>query len=148
MRGASLVEIVSVIGLLGVLAVAAVVLVPSGEPARLDAAVKQLQSDLQHARQLAMTTGITHGAQFVQNGSYTVYISTIATPILSPHTRQTMVITPGSKYPGVTILSNYTVEFNAYGAPSLGGDGSVTLGNSAGSKSVLVRAGTGSMVIQ
>lgn len=147
-RGISLVEVVGVLALLGVLGLAAVVWVPSGDPARLDAAVKQVQSDVQHARQLAMTTGTTHGVQFVQNGNYTVYISAIATPVLSPLTRQSMVITLSGKYPGVSLQTNYTVEFNSLGAPSVGGDGSVTVTNTSGNRSVMVRAATGSVVIQ
>lgn len=146
--GASVVEIVGVIALLGLFAVAAIVLVPSGGPARLDAAVKQVQSDIQHARQLAMTTGAVHGAQFVANGIYTVYRQTIATPVASPLTRQDMVITLGSNYPGVAIQNNYTVEFDSNGAPIVGGGSSVIISNTSASKSVLVRANTGSVVIQ
>lgn len=148
MRGASLIEIVGVMALLGILGVAAVVLVPSGQPARLDAATRQVQSDIEYARQLAMTTNMTYGVQFVANGSYTVYQSTVATPIASPLTHQNMIITLADRYPGVTLQTNYTVEFDSFGAPTTGGGGSVTIANVSGSKVVSVVDTTGSVGIQ
>ncbi len=148
MRGASIVEVVGVMALLGILGVAALVWVPSYNPTRLDAASKQVQSDIEYARQLAMTTNVIHGVQFVSNGAYTVYRSVVAAPVSSPLTHQDMVITLSAKYPAVTIQTNYTVEFDSFGAPSAGGGGSVTITNPAGSKVIRVVDTTGSVVIQ
>ncbi|PIR21184.1 MAG: hypothetical protein COV45_00120 [Deltaproteobacteria bacterium CG11_big_fil_rev_8_21_14_0_20_47_16] len=146
--GISVVEIIGVMALLGILGLAAVVLVPSGYPARLDAASKQVQSDIEHVRQLAMSTTVTHGIQFVAGGDYTAYQTDISTPILSPLTHLDMITTLGNKYPGVSIQTNYTVEFDDNGAPTVGAGGFVTISNSSGSKNILVTAGTGSVVIQ
>lgn len=143
-----MVEIVGVMALLGILGLAALVWTPSYHPTRLDAASKQVQSDIEYARQLAMTTNVTHGVQFVAAGAYTVYRSTIATPILSPLTHQDMVITLSNRYPGVAIQTNYTVEFDSFGAPTVGGGGSVTITNPSGSKIISVVNTTGSVVIQ
>jgi prepilin-type N-terminal cleavage/methylation domain-containing protein len=104
-RGFSVVEVVWVIALLGVLGLAATVLVPSSLPAQLEAASQQVRSDIEYARQLAMTTGQTHGVQFVSGGSYTVYQGTVLSPVANPLTRQSMVITLSATYPGVTIQS-------------------------------------------
>lgn len=141
-------EIVGVMALLGILGLAALVWTPSYHPARLDAASKQVQSDIEYARQLAMTTNVTHGVQFVAAGAYTVYRSTIVTPILNPLTRQNMVVTLSNRYPGVAIQTNYTVEFDSFGAPTVGGGGSVILNNTSGSKTIAVTDTTGSVVIQ
>lgn len=141
-------EIVGVMALLGVLGLAALVWTPSYHPARLDAASKQVQSDIEYARQLAMTTNVTHGVQFVAAGAYTVYRSAVVTPVLNPLTRQNMVVTLSNRYPGVTIQTNYTVEFDSFGAPVIGGGGSVTLNNESGSKVIAVTDTTGSVVIQ
>lgn len=148
MRGFSLLEIVGVLAVLVILGVSALVWTPSFNPARLDAAAKQVQSDIEYARQLAMTTNVLHGVQFVSAGTYTVYRSAVATPVLSPQTRQNMVVTLSSRYPGVTLQSNYTVEFNSFGAPTTGGGGFVTVGNVSGTKVIAVTNTTGSVVIQ
>lgn len=148
MRGASIVEIVGVIALLGVLGMAAVVWVPSNAPAKLDAASKQVQSDVEYARQLAMSSMATHGVQFVAGGSYTVYRGTIATPVLSPLTHLNMIVNLGSFYSGISIQNNYTVEFDRFGAPTLGGGEFVTITDGARTKQISVTAVTGSVVLQ
>lgn len=148
MRGASIVEIVGVIAILGVLGLAAVVWVPTNAPAKLDAAGKQVQSDVEYARQLAMTSAATHGVQFVAAGTYTVYRGTVATPVLSPLTRLNMVVSLSSLYSGISIQNDYTVEFDRFGAPSVGGGGFVTITNGAQTKQISVTAGTGSVVLQ
>lgn len=146
-RGVSLIEIVGVIALLGVLGMAALVWSPSPDPTRLRAAAQEVQSSIEYARQLAMATNVTHGVQFVANGAYTVYQSVVGTPVESPLTHQSMIETLSARYPGVGIQNNYTVEFNSFGAPSVGGGGAVTLTNTSATLQVQVLAGTGKVVI-
>ncbi len=148
MRGISVVEIVGVLALLGILGLAALVWVPADAPARLDAAAKQMQSDIEHARQLAMTSAATHGVQFIAGGSYTVYRGTIATPVLSPLTHLNMVVNLGTLYPGVSLQNAYTVEFDRFGAPLVGGGGSVTVTNGTQTRQIAVVAVTGRVVLQ
>lgn len=148
MRGISIVEIVGVLALLGVLGLAAVVWVPAGTEARLDAAAKQVQSDIEYARQLVMSSAATHGVQFVAGGTYTVYVGTVATPVMSPLTRLNMVVNLSTSYPGVSIQNSYTVEFDRFGAPTVGGGGAVTITNGVLTRQVSVTASTGSVVLQ
>lgn len=148
MRGFSLMEIVVVVALLGILGVAALPLVYSPDPVRLDAASKQVLSDIEYARQLAMATNVTHGVSFVANGAYTVYRTVVGSPVSSPLTHQSMVITLSSRYPGVTIRNNYTVEFDSLGSPTVGGGGSVVIINASGSRTVSVTAATGKVLLQ
>jgi len=147
-NGFTLIELVLVIGLLGVLALAAVVISPDISPARLDAAAKQVQSDIEYAKQNAVLTATTHGAQFVSGGAYTVYRSTTATPLASPLTKQSMVITLSAQYPGISISSNYTVEFDRFGNPTTGGGGSVTITDGTTTKTIGVTSNTGRVTVQ
>src|ERR1043165_3016722 len=102
-QGFTLIEIVMAIVLLGILAVAAAVLVPSPTAANLVAAARQIQSDIEYAKQNAMMTGVTSGAYFKKNQDYTVYQSTTSTPLSSPLTRQDMANILSTYYPNINI---------------------------------------------
>ena len=147
-KGFTLIELVSVIALLGIMALAIVLISPSTNPARLDAAVKQVSSDIEHAKEHAMTTEKTSGVQFVAGGTYTVYEETTATPLIDPLTKEDMVVTLSSLYSGISISTNYTVEFNSFGAPTIGGGGSVSLTDGTTTKTVTVTTETGKVTIQ
>lgn len=142
-RGFTLIELVLVIAILGVLSVAAIIAVPSPKAPNLMAAARQVQADIEYAKQNAMMTGTTSGVAFVSGSSYTVYQGTVATPIKDPLTLQNMVMTLSSRYSGVTLGSAYVVEFNSFGAPTLGGGGSVTVTDGTSTKQVSVTANTG-----
>ncbi len=148
MRGFTAVETILTVSLLGMIALAAVVLFPSSGMVYLKAAAEQVRSDIAFAQQNAMNTGQTSGVQFVSNGSYTVYQGTTATPLNSPLTKQPLVVSLAVNYPGVSISDNYTVEFNAFGSPTSGGGGSVTISKGSSSKTISVTANTGKVVIQ
>ncbi len=145
--GFSLIELVLIIAVVGLLALAVVVLSPGVSLARLDAAARQVQSDIEYAKQNALLSEVTSGAAFTSGGSYTVYQNTIATPILSPLTRQSMVITLSNNYPGISISTNYTVEFNRFGSPTTGGGGSVTLTDGTNTRTISVTANTGRVTV-
>ena len=144
----TLIELILVIAMLGVLAVAVLTLTPSISPARLDAASKEIQSDIEYAKQKAMIINTTHGVQFTASGSFTVYRGTVATPVADPLTQQNMIITLANKYPGITIQTNYTVEFDNFGVPTTGGGGSVTITDGSNTKIISVAAQTGLVTIQ
>jgi len=148
MRGFTLIELVMVLGVLAVLSVAAIVSVPSPAPAQLGAASFQVQSDIEFAKQNAMMTGQTSGVSFTANGTYTVYQGTTATPLKSPLTQQNMITTLSANYAGVSIGTSYVVEFNAFGAPTTGGGGSVQITNGSSTKTIAVTANTGMVKIQ
>jgi Tfp pilus assembly protein FimT len=148
MRGVTAVELVLAIALLSILALAAVSLVPPMGSIRVAAAAKQVQSDIEYARQNSMMTGQTSGVNFVSNGSYTVYQGTVATPLTSPLTHANMVFTLSDSFPGTVISSNYTVEFDTMGAPTTGGGGQVVITSGTSSKTISVTANTGKVTIQ
>jgi prepilin-type N-terminal cleavage/methylation domain-containing protein len=144
-HGFTIIEIILVISLLGLLAVGAVVFSPSGAPKSfsLDGATKQIQSHIQYAQQHALLHRTTAGVDFVSSGAYTVYQGTTATPLSDPLTKQDLIITLGDVYNGVSLSANYTVEFNKYGEPSVGGAGSVTVTDGTTTNTVTVAATTG-----
>src|SRR5690349_14498161 len=120
MRGFSLVQLVMMLGVLGILGLAVIIYAPSLDTTRLDVAVRQVLSDIEYAKQNASLTGVTSGVAFVNGGAYTVYQGTTATPLANPATRQNMVVTLSTNFPGVVISGNYTVEFNSLGKPTTG----------------------------
>lgn len=144
----TLVEFVLVIAVLGIISVAAITMSPSVTPARLDAAARQVQSDIEYAKQNAMMTTTDSGVDFVADGDYTVYENSTATPLASPLTKQNMVIKLSEKFPGISIQGNYTVEFNQFGAPTVGGGGTVVITDGTNTKTILVTANTGKVAVQ
>lgn len=148
MRAFSLMELVMVIAVVSVLGLAVIIYAPSVELTRLDAAAKQVISDIEFAKQNASLTGQISGVNFVSGGAYTVYQGTTATPLASPLTLQNMIITLSDKYPNIVISNNFTVEFNSLGAPTTGSGGSVTLSNGSATKMITVTANTGKLVLQ
>jgi prepilin-type N-terminal cleavage/methylation domain-containing protein len=147
-RGFSLIELVMVIAIVGVLGLVAIIYAPSIDNTRLDAAAKQVVSDIEFAKQNASLTGVISGVNFVSGGAYTVYQGTTATPLASPLTLQSMVVTLSAKYPNIVISSNFTVEFDSLGSPTTGAGGSVTLSNGSATKTITVTANTGKLVLQ
>ena len=78
----------------------------------LDAATWRAQSDIRYAQERAMSTGRNHGVVFnAVTGTYTVYDTTVSTPVTSPLTRQPMIQTL-QNFQSVSIRNNYQVEFN------------------------------------
>lgn len=141
--GFTLVELVLVLALLGIFALAAIVFSPDVRPARIDAASRQIQSDIEFAKENAMTTGVPSGVVFTSGGSYTAYQGSVATPLTSPLMQQPMIVTLSSQYAGVSLSTSYTVEFNRFGFPTTGGGGSVTITDGTNSQTISVEANTG-----
>lgn len=142
-KGFTLIELVLVIAALGVLGVAVLILAPNLSTSRLSAAVKVVVSDIEFAKQSAMTSEIDSGVTFVASGSYTVFQSTVATPLASPLTQQPMIITLSTNFPGITISTNYTVIFNKFGSPTTGGGGTVTITDGSTNRIITITANTG-----
>ena len=148
-RGFTIVETLLASALLGVLGVAAVVMSPSAEPIRVISAARQIQNDIEYAKQNAMMTGVTSGVVFKKFNGYTVYQSTKDTPLTDPLTRSDMVVSLlADDYPNVKINTNYTVEFNSFGTPTTGGGDSIEVTDGTNSKTILVASNTGRVKIQ
>ena len=136
------------ISMVGVLLLAVIVLTPSISPFRLDQVSKIVASDIEYAKQNAITTGQTSGVEFISGGNYTVYQNTTATPLIGPLNEQSMIISISTLFPGASITSNYTVEFDKFGKPTTGGGAGVTISDGSNTKTVFITANTGRITIQ
>ncbi len=148
--GFTLIELVAVIAITGVLSIGVVALLGDWGKSKLEAASVKVKSDIELARSLAMMRrGEVYGVFVdVAGNTYTVYQSTVSTPVPDPQTRQPLIET-FSKWPGVTLDgSNYTVEFNRLGAPTIGGGGGFSLTDGSSSKSIAIDALTGRVTLQ
>ena len=96
-----------------------------------EAAGRRVQSDIRYAQHLAKKTGVNHGVIFVTNNGYEVYKINPGTTVVDPVTKQKLVVDL-SDFDGVTIGTNYQVEFNDAGKTVMGGDGKVRLKSSSG----------------
>lgn len=113
----------------------------------IDAASRKVQSDLRYAHQLAISTGMNHGAVFNAGGSYEVYVGSSGNPIMDPVTRGDLV-EDLADFEGISIAENYTVEFDATGDPIAGGDDHVRLQADSGAvRDVYVVDNTGAVIV-
>ncbi|MBI4126796.1 MAG: prepilin-type N-terminal cleavage/methylation domain-containing protein [Deltaproteobacteria bacterium] len=148
-QGFTLVELVLTIVLVSILSVVAVSQF-SLDTTRLDLAEDKLVGDIQYAKRLAMTKGITHGIFFEPAFErYTVFEGTVATPLPDPADRsQNFIIdyTTESSFEGVTMTSanfsgSSTLTFNGEGAPVDAGNVVIAFG--AQSRTMTVTPNTG-----
>jgi len=148
-RGFTLIELVLVCAIIGVMAISAIALIFNYKSSYIQIVSKKAVSDIDHARSLAMTNkGTVYGVFFDHtNNRYTVYQTAVGTPVADPQTKQSLIET-FAKYSGVSVVANYTVEFNWLGSPTTGGGGSVQLTDGTTTKTISVAANTGLVTVQ
>lgn len=146
-EGFTLIELILVIGMLSVIALLFVSYTGDVGNVSVDAASWKIQSDIRYAQQLATSTGTPHGVQFLQNGNYTVYSGTIATPAIDPLERQPMVEDP-TQFGNIYIGNSFQVEFDKVGRPTIGGGGNVeVIADSGASRRIYVIDSTGAVIV-
>lgn len=144
----TLIEIILAIAVLGITAISIDLFTPDIPKSRLDSAIKQIISDLEYAKQNAMTNNTNSGVIFTTSNQYTAYESNIANPLKNSLTGQNLIIDLSTLFPGITITSNYTVEFNSLGAPVIGGGSFLRLSNGATNKNIYITSNTGHIYVQ
>ncbi len=113
----------------------------------VDGASRKAQSDLRYAQVLAQTTGVLHGAKFTAGGSYNVYRGVETNTIADPQTGQPLV-EQFANFPGVSLATNYQVEFDANGKPTMGADQRARFSSYSGAlRDVYVIDQTGAVVV-
>lgn len=146
-RAFTLIELLLTVSILSVIALLFISYTGDVGNVSVDAASWKIQSDIRYAQQLATTTGEQHGVVFVNDGNYTVYRGSIATPVLDPLSRQPMV-KDVSEFGRVSISNNFQVEFDKLGKPTVGGGGSVVVtADSGASRRIYVVANTGAVTV-
>lgn len=145
--GFTLMELLLVMGMISVIALLFVSYTGDVGNVAVDALTRKIQSDIRYAQQLATSSGVAHGVQFVQGGNYTVYVDNATTPALDPLTRMPMV-EDMVNFGDVQIVNNYQVEFDTLGKPTVGGGGNVeVLAGSGAWRRVYIIKNTGAVVV-
>lgn len=146
-QGFTLLELLLVVSMLGVISLLFISYTGDVGNVSVDAASWKIQSDIRYAQQLATNKGTTHGVDFVRNGNYTVYSGTTSTPVSDP-LKHIPMIESLSSFGDLSINNNYRVEFDKFGAPTLGGGGNVEiLADSGARRRVYVIDTTGAVIV-
>lgn len=143
--GFTLFELVMVIVLIGILSFTALPYLASIKTVGLDGAAKQVESSIQYAQSLAVTTSDEHGFRTtlsVGNHTYEVYKVSTDAAVTSPYDHQPMQEDLSVEYPDIAFLWNVNVRFDKNGVPTfVAGASPVTLLNSDGEqKSITINA--------
>ena len=160
MRGFTLLEGIGVLSLFSILALTLVTSFQF-DPTRLELAEERLINDLQYAKSLAMSRGGRFGIFFEPAFErYTVFQTSIATPVLDPANRaQNLVVNYSTDihFSGLNLVSatfggSATLLFDAQGTPRSGNGnaltttGTIVISNSAGTASITVSPEVGRIV--
>jgi len=146
-KGFTYIELVIILVVIGILVALYTSSTGDLSNVSVDAASRKVQSDIRYAHQLSTTSGVVHGVNFVANVGYTVYKEDLATPVKDPVTREDLIVSL-EDFEGVTIATDYEVEFDSTGTPIVGGDDRVRLAATSGAiRDVYVVEKTGAVVI-
>ncbi len=144
-RGFTLIELVVVMVVVGLLVWVAL---PHSfaSDVKLNAAARQLQSDIRYAQELAMRTGQHHQIRFyaASNPSPTNrydIVTATGQPVLHPLTRAASFVVDFNSTPwtGLQLDSTLTLQFDSLGRPDAG----QTISLNGGAKTITVTAETG-----
>ncbi|MDO8526397.1 MAG: prepilin-type N-terminal cleavage/methylation domain-containing protein, partial [Deltaproteobacteria bacterium] len=141
-RGFTMIELVIVVALMGILAL---LFMPKDflQTFNLETAAARIKQDIRYAKELAATTNINCGVNFVANGSYTVYSQSAGNPVTNPFTRQPFTTNIADEFKTVLIGNTVQVEFDPMGKPVLGSGQSVQITNGTTTVSLLITPNTG-----
>jgi prepilin-type N-terminal cleavage/methylation domain-containing protein len=139
-KGVTLIEVIIVMVIIGILAATVVPRIDFtiSTTASVDGAAYIVASDIRYAQEWAMANRV----------SKTVTFAT-ATPTVYTFSPSSSLDPSGQLPSGVTITTNYTVQFNSLGEPIAGGGGSVTVraGASGPQRTISVTQYTGKVNI-
>lgn len=145
--GFSLVELVLMLSLLAIMVVLYVESAGDLSNIAVDGASRKAQSDIRYAQQLAQSTGGVYGVKFNSGGTYEVYVGSPGHPVNSPTTNLPL-IEDFHDFPGVAISTNYQVQFDPMGRPTMGADSRMRLTASSGAiRDVYVIDQTGAVIV-
>jgi prepilin-type N-terminal cleavage/methylation domain-containing protein len=146
-RAFTLLELVLVIAMLSVVALLFVSYSGNVGNVSVDSLTRKIQADIRYAQQLATSTGVAHGVNFVQGGNYVVYVGNINTPVTDPLDHQPM-IEDMSAFGDIELGNTYRVEFNKIGTPTTGGGGNLSVvAGSGAARRVYVIENTGAVIV-
>jgi MSHA pilin protein MshC len=137
-KGFTLIEVVLIMVIVGILAVTVMPRIDFtlSTRASVDGAAYIVASDIRYAQEWAMANRV----------SKTVTFAT-ATPTVYTFSPSSSLDPSGQLPSGVTITTNYTVQFNSLGEPIAGGGGSVTVSAGGQTRTISVVNYTGKVNI-
>lgn len=140
-------ELLLVVSLLSIIALLFISYTGDVGDVSVDALSRKIQSDIRLAQQMATSSGVPHGVQFIQGGSYTVYVNNSTTPVVDPLDRQPMIENM-QEFGNIQIARDYHVKFDKLGRPTIGGGGNVEVVASSGAmRRIYVIENTGAVVV-
>lgn len=146
-KGFTLIELVLVVSMLSVIGLLFISYSGDIGNVSVDALSRKIQSDIRYAQQLATSTGTTHGVVFHSGGNYVVYVNNENTPATDPMDRRPMVES-SADFGSIMISSNYRVEFDKLGKPTVGGGGNVEIvADSGAQRRIYVIENTGAVIV-
>jgi prepilin-type N-terminal cleavage/methylation domain-containing protein len=109
-----------------------------------DLAILKIIGDIRFAQQMALSTGNTYGFHTLTNHSYEIYVGSPGTYAVDPLTQGNFTIDLQTNFNGSTFgASNYQIQFDSTGTPTLGGGQSYTLTNGGSTQTFHVENATG-----
>ena len=140
----TLIELVLTISVLAVMAISAIPSDNGLTPMSLDAGARKVKTDIRYAQNLATTTGSPYGFRATGASTYEVYEVSTGDIALSPYTNTPMQEDLTANFGGIVFDDvTYTVEFNAYGRPNVGGGTTLVLTLGDDTKSIQITATSG-----
>lgn len=140
--GFTLIELSITIAVVGILALSLFPLDPFAR-FNLEMAAQRVEQEIRYAKELATTTNMNYGVNFLFNDSYTVYRQNVGTPATNPLTRAPLVQNIGDEYDNIFIANGVQFEFDSTGRPVIGGGSTVTVSDNTDSITIGVEENTG-----
>lgn len=154
-QGFTLPEMMMVIGIISIISVMVILRWPVNI-INVDAATKQLASDIRYTQSLAMTKGSRYYLIKQSANSYRI-LSAAGTPMMFPMGGTTMTLGSGITFSSLSNLPNNLIAFDGRGTPytdstlpgtALAATATMTLTVGGSSESVAITPVTGEVVVQ
>lgn len=150
-KGFSLIEILLVLVILGIASVMAIPMLSSAGSVRLDSAADTISSDLEYARNMAITRQKAYTVDFDANSPASYSIKDSDGVIEHPVNKGDYTIELSSFGSGLSVSTDFTsdqVRFDYFGSPNITSQKTVTIQADSVSKTITVEPVTGYISVE
>lgn len=142
--GFTLIELILCMVLMGILAIMVTPKNDGMTSLGVTSAAREIVSSIRYAQDLAMTTSDAHGFRVTDANHYEVYNAVTGQLAIAPSHQDHMHEELGDSSHSLSFLNtNYKVEFDSRGRPTVGGGVTLTIQYGSSTKSVQVSAASG-----